>query len=34
MGYAFFMVIAFVMLGIERLVARHHTHQSHTTPGS
>lgn len=34
MGYAFFMVIAFVMLGIERLVARHRTHERQTTPGS
>lgn len=36
MGYAFFMVIAFVMLGIERLVARYRAHHvtSDATPGS
>jgi hypothetical protein len=28
MGYALFMVIAFVLLGIERLVARHRAHHT------
>lgn len=33
MGYVFFILIAFVMLGVERLVARHeHGHEPH--PGA
>lgn len=28
MGYALFLVIAFVLLGIERLVARYHAHHT------
>jgi hypothetical protein len=36
MGYALFLVIAFVLLGAERIVARWHAHSARhgVTPGS
>jgi hypothetical protein len=29
MGYALFLVIAFVLLGVERIVTRWHSHTAH-----
>lgn len=34
MGYVLFMLIAFVMLGVERLMAWKHEHQEKTHPGA
>lgn len=32
MGYALFLLIAFVLLVAQRLVSRHHAHPHHRTP--
>ena len=32
MGYALFLLIAFVLLAAQRLVSRHHAHTHHRTP--